>query len=471
MEETVNIKKLISTGTGINIENGGMGVITDQNKSNTIIEQKLAVLKDDVPKQLIKDDAIYYITNEEGALKKIIIRGQEIEVQPKGEPGTSSYLYIKYSVNNPESDEEIHSEFVEGDKYIGICVSESSTAPDTYSDYTWVKFVGDPGIMFVSTSGVAGNATSGSYLSTRWYCSGVNDITTPYNGMMVATKIPVAGVSGAGVVFSINGNTDSEYHPILYNSTTALTSHYPVGSVMIFTYDTTVSASRYLTSNKSTSISGCWKSIADYDSTNTYQFRNGNGPYTALTAVTANSLLLQHSPTHLMSISSGGSTSGHVYDTTNEFDPFGMIYHTTTSYGVGKSISAPSLYTQINLTTSYTFNDTITSAKDVYLVAIPQSNGRAKLDANPLSQTLPTTNDGKIYILLGHASSTTSMELHPHHPIYYHDGTSLRLWTNSVNVASEVQQQLASMTETWTFTLSDNSTVTKSIVVVPQSNS
>ncbi len=42
-------------------------------------------------------------------------------------------------------------------------------------------------------------------------------------------------------------------------------------------------------------------------------------------------------------------------------------------------------------------------------------------------QILPTTNDGYIYIYLGIAYSTTAMELRFYHPVYYHDGTGIRI--------------------------------------------
>lgn len=374
------------------------------------------------------------------------------------------------SVQNPSTDE-----FWLVPDEIDTVPVQGSTNPITSGAVYEAFAQGSTGVTFVTSFGVAGNGTSGSYLSSRWYCSDVNGITTPYDGMMIAMKIPIAGVGTAGVVISINGNNNEDYHPVLYSASTTLTTHYPVGSMMIFTYDSSVSATRYLTSNTGTSITGCWKCIADYDSTNIYQLRNYYGNYTALTAVTRYSLLVQHSPTHLMSISSGSGSSGHVYDTTNEFDPFGMIYYvnvSTANYlSAGASIPVSVLYQQIQFNMIYTFNESIISGKDVYLVAIPQANGRAKLNETPLAQDLPSTNDGKIYILLGHAYSTTQIELHVQHPIYYHDGTSIRLWTNPVNVASKVQQQLTSMAETWTFTLSDNSTVTKDIVVVPQNNS
>ena len=48
---------------------------------------------------------------------------------------------------------------------------------------------------------------------------------------------------------------------------------------------------------------------------------------------------------------------------------------------------------------------------------------------NGYVQALPSTADGKVYIYLGMAYSATNIELVPYHPVYYHDGTGIRLWT------------------------------------------
>ena len=96
---------------------------------------------------------------------------------------------------------------------------------------------------------VAGNANSGSYLSVRWYNSGINGVTEPYDGMKLMIRIPLAGVGTAGAMLSINGNNAADYHPLAYNVNTVLTTHYAVGSYKIFTYDASASMACYKTSN------------------------------------------------------------------------------------------------------------------------------------------------------------------------------------------------------------------------------
>jgi hypothetical protein len=54
------------------------------------------------------------------------------------------------------------------------------------------------------------------------------------------------------------------------------------------------------------------------------------------------------------------------------------------------------------------------------------------MDADePIVQSLPTTEDGKIYIYLGYAYNATSIELRAEHPVYYFKDGAIRLWTNA----------------------------------------
>lgn len=120
-------------------------------------------------------------------------------------------------------------------------------------------------------------------------------------------------------------------------------------------------------------------------------------------------------------------------------DPFGRIVYTSasTSYAAGANLAATTIWDQYNFALGYSFNRTgaaltLTVEAPVYLKCAPQTDGSAIMDADtPIVQALPTTNDGKIYIYLGVAYSATNIELVPHHPVYYHDGTGIRMWTGS----------------------------------------
>lgn len=116
---------------------------------------------------------------------------------------------------------------------------------------------------------------------------------------------------------------------------------------------------------------------------------------------------------------------------TRPINPFGPIiyYSSNATTDAGAQIATTTQWEQYTLTIGYSYVITLVDNKAVYLQCTPQADGSAVM--NTITQTLPTTEDGKIYIFLGFAYSTTQMELRPYHPIYYYKQGALRLWTNA----------------------------------------
>ena len=129
-----------------------------------------------------------------------------------------------------------------------------------------------------------------------------------------------------------------------------------------------------------------------------------------------------------------GSTATTKPMTTEHFDPFrGVVYYATNAaVAIDSEVAMSTMYYQsgsIDLRYSFNCGQTLTTKKEVYLVMQKQSDGLCAIASTPWSQTLPTTNDGKLYMLLGMTYSTYQIELWPKHPIYYHDGTALRQYS------------------------------------------
>ena len=118
-------------------------------------------------------------------------------------------------------------------------------------------------------------------------------------------------------------------------------------------------------------------------------------------------------------------------------NPFGEIVYVanTTNYTAGSSVGATAIWQQYTLTLGYSFNRTgaaltLQNPAPVYVKCTPLADGSAVMDPDhPYVQDLPSTDDGSIYIYLGMAYSATAIELSINHPVYWHDGEGIRLWT------------------------------------------
>lgn len=139
-----------------------------------------------------------------------------------------------------------------------------------------------------------------------------------------------------------------------------------------------------------------------------------------------------------------GNNSAKVAATANFLLNSPILYTDTNAYvapGNGANLTS---YTAIGFNLRYSIGitgntaPTLTIQKPVYLVGIVNSdNSTFKLDSTQWwTQTLPTTNDGKIYILLGLAYSASNIYLNTYHPIYYHNGTNIAVYVPDTRIYS-----------------------------------
>ena len=125
------------------------------------------------------------------------------------------------------------------------------------------------------------------------------------------------------------------------------------------------------------------------------------------------------------------TTSTKALNTTTPIDPFGTIVYNSTNGSVAADASLPTgtQWTQYAFDLRYAkYPLTLTFPDPVYLQCTPQTSGNGAL-INDIVQSLPTAEDGKIYIYLGNAYSATNMELKQDHPVYYFKDGQIRLWS------------------------------------------
>lgn len=121
------------------------------------------------------------------------------------------------------------------------------------------------------SSSAAGSSTSGSYLSVKWEGT-IPGVSEAYNGLKIAYRIATrTGVATAGVVLSIDNG--AHYYPVVIQTNTLVTTHYPVGATFLAVFNSTQNATAYLTAGTKSTVTGCWQ-IMEYDSNTNTQLRS-----------------------------------------------------------------------------------------------------------------------------------------------------------------------------------------------------
>lgn len=267
--------------------------------------------------------------------------------------------------------------------------------------------------------------------------TGVTTETSLKTGKIIAYKLPTAGTSTAATLnlTLADGTTKTGAIAVKRKGSGNTTTHYNIGEVIFMVYDGTY-----------------WQVNADYNDTTTTYARYSYTQIAPTTALYRYQLLLPSfsDSTRAIPLNTTSNTTGtnKATITTESFNPFDYIYYysTTSTVAAGTNIGASYIwyaYCRVNLQYSFNTDSTLTAHKDVYLVAQMQSDGSAKLrnpgatgtdasaqatgaNAGPITQTLPSTDDGYIYIKLGRACDTYRIDLTMDHPIYVYKNGALR---------------------------------------------
>ena len=283
----------------------------------------------------------------------------------------------------------------------------------------------------VMTDGIAFGRLDSNSTSTNLHASDVPGIGDGLrDGIMVMLYNGVV-TSASGCTLNVNGTGAKPIYSSMAAST-RVTTAWNSAYTMLFVYDEDRDG---------------WIMYYGIDNnTNTIGYQVRTNSYSMpMTSVTYRYRLLFTSKdgSHFVPANNSTSTNATSSRTVcqDPIDPHGSIvyYGTTAAVNQGSRPAVASLWQQYLVTLGYSFNRTgaaltLTAWDPVYVKAAPQSDGSAIIDSTePYVQALPTTDDGFIYIFLGVAISATQIELTLNHPVYYNDGTAIRIWTGPVS--------------------------------------
>lgn len=258
----------------------------------------------------------------------------------------------------------------------------------------------------------------------------VPNLTSLVDGTTVILRNGVV-TSASGFTLNVNGLGAKPVYNSMADATRD-TTIFNINYTMLFVYD-------------STRVSGgCWICYRGYntnDNTIGYQIRTNNQKIYATDKTYRYRILLEVDDTHYMPVNLSTSTSADVSKTstmnTREFKLGGNIIYYSYTSAVNQNAQFGNTYQwqQYPFNLGFSFNNTnsalaLTQWSPVYMVAEKSATneGMAKLVSPYYTQSLPNSEDGKLYIFLGQSYSTTNIEMVLEHPIYEYKNGGIRLY-------------------------------------------
>jgi hypothetical protein len=196
--------------------------------------------------------------------------------------------------------------------------------------------------------------------------------------------------------------------------------------------------------NAATNVMQITGSYRTSDSVEDYNMRWENSVL-AGQQITRYKLIMEGVDGRFYPLTIGDTTATNKTVSTQEFRLDGTILMYNTTATIAENAVFSNVWTSeySSGTIHYTFNQSsgFQAYKQVYLVGTINSSGNFVLDNSSftswLTQTLPTTDDGKVYIYLGITNNTTTaFRLDIAHGIYHYKDGALRKYSGSADVLS-----------------------------------
>ena len=263
--------------------------------------------------------------------------------------------------------------------------------------------------------------------------TGVASFDELKDGQTILYWLPFAGTSTAATLnLTLKDGTTTGAKNVYINGTTRCTTQIAVGNVTQMTYRVNTPI------NGSGSYTGWWITRNQDTTTNYYDRINYKASVTAVGAIAAGRLGVFNSAGKLMLLSTTA------FDVTKPILYVGTAYTASVLTQTNNYISWGTAFNLANTVSGFSG----TAGATVYIKGT--LNGSMLTPAaGVLTTTVPTTEDGYTYVLLGLMSTTTNAVLAPEHPMfrYYNGGfkTVSQIAYEAFVEADEAQQAIADL--------------------------
>jgi len=260
------------------------------------------------------------------------------------------------------------------------------------------------------------------------------DITSYYDGLVIWYRITINGASTT--TLNINGLGAKT---IYRYSTAKLTTHWPVNSVIPLVYVAALNGGSFIGGYD-------WS-----DGTQSYDLRWSSAVVNGTSIIHGYQLLMEGADTKFYPVTVGGvanSTTNTVQTAPLRIGGQMLYYNSATDIAVNAVIGGNLLYESIESGEGeYWMNRTSSSSwtaigLPLYIVGTVNANNELILDNSTttafLTNALPTTEDGKIYIHVGYSDNEDDLwRLSVTHPIFEFKAGAIRRYTPAL-IPSEV---------------------------------
>ena len=272
-------------------------------------------------------------------------------------------------------------------------IAGTDTTDRVYTPKAISDYVRPRSIEFIKTT----NTAAGGALT------GVTEDAALYDGKTIFLYLSYAAGSNASLNLTLaDGTTTTGAKAIYWTGTARLTTHYAVGSVLSLTY---------------VEAKDAW-CRADYDTNSQGQYLYNYNTSYFKSAVVAESLAVGDSSGYAQ------AASGVTFDIAY---PIIWVTGAKAAGGTGYSDTFLMHYDRSLANVKSTFSGT---AKNMVYLVVTLSGNTATIDDTVITDVIPTTADGKIYIALGRLGNQSTGKnyfiLYPAHPMFYYNNGAFR---------------------------------------------
>lgn len=269
--------------------------------------------------------------------------------------------------------------------------------------------------------------------STGTWTGALHGVSALYDGLTIMYYLPWAGSGNATLNLTLDDGTTTGAINCYYGNTTRLTTHYGKGNNIVMTYWSAGSISI----DGTATTDNRWIAEACYDVNDTayYVRRSQTDILAGPNKILPYTIVMENADSRWESIVTSSTTASTKVKNSHGFRLGNILFmYANATYNENVRVANNNLWEMHTGTPDarYTFNvennatKGLLANKPIYLVGTLSNDGLFYLDTTWWTQTLPSTEDGKLYIHIGDAYDYYRFSFLLHRPIYHYVNGAIR---------------------------------------------